>query len=142
MILRTGNMWDFESEYDCMLVTTNAEINKSGELVMGKGAAKELKGRSPNFPRIIAEEIDNRRIYGMIMLGKYGVFQVKFGFRERARLDLIAYSCGMLVEMASIDFMDTFSLNFPGIGWGGLKYDDVFPFVNTLPDNVEVWVNG
>lgn len=140
MKLRIGNMWDFEKDFDCFLVTANSTVKRSGELVMGRGAAAELKARYPEYPAMFGSQIAGHPIYGVLIMGKLGVFQVKYHFSETARLELIAFSCGALCELAQSGFRDSFSVNFPGIGWGGAKITQIMPFVSMLPDNVTVWL--
>jgi hypothetical protein len=142
MNLRIGNMWDYQSEYEVVLVTTNSDINRKGELVMGAGAAEELKTRYPEYPKLFAQEIAGKPIYGVCVLGRLGIFQVKYHYSEKAKLELVAYSCGALSELAQSGFADDFALNFPGIGLGKLSPKLVLPFVQTLPQNVDVWVRS
>lgn len=145
MILRQSDLWT--SDADVILVTTNATINRAGELVMGRGAALEAKLRFPDVPKMLARRIPANGRYGVIILAqKYyttfnpggfclGAFQVKYGYAEEARLDLIENSAAMLAALGPVGRV---AMNFPGTGWGGLKREDVLPIIERLPDSVEV----
>lgn len=122
MILKTGNMWDHTGENIIFVVTTNAYINKCGELVMGRGAAKEAKERMPWLPGEAAKQIscvkDSWKSYykgnytkkygfkviceddsnGFGIYQRCGIFQVKYHFKDKAHLDLISYSVEHLIE--------------------------------------------
>lgn len=155
MKLKYGNLWDTTDPV--ILVTANSYITKDGRLVMGRGAALELKNLIPGFDFRAGE-----RLLGSCgHLGKYGVeffsynyadglallgiFQVKYNFKDRADLDLIKYSTDKLlskwVELVDKGY-DAISMNFPGIGYGGLNFEDVLPIVSVLPDNVTLCIRG
>lgn len=72
---------------------------------------------------------------------RIGIFQVKYHWGKPAVMDLIEYSVGRLCEMLCESPMSgwSVSLNFPGIGNGGLEKEVVMPLVQRLPDNVTVW---
>lgn len=147
MIHKKGNMLARIIPGDVYLVTTNSYIRNDGALVMGRGAAKQLALMYPILPLMLGRNI----LKSCGHLGEYnidtltngsgitlGAFQVKFNFSDEADLDLIKRSCDELHRMACEDER-VFHVNFPGIGNGRLKYNDVLPIVETLPDNVNVW---
>lgn len=68
-----------------------------------------------------------------------GAFQVKFNWWAPAQLELIGYSTDMLLTRAANIPLESVSLNFPGIGNGGLKREEVLPIIERLPANVTVW---
>lgn len=141
-----GDLWDSKDEI--ILVTTNSFVKKNGELVMGRGAAKEAKELFPDFSLDLGYEITNiyGKKYGIIIIpyDRYdrllGAFQVKYNWWEDADLDLIKFSTEILCKEMNENFNDLkCSLNFPGIGNGRLKYDDVLDIVKVLPDNVSLY---
>jgi hypothetical protein len=79
--------------------------------------------------------------YGTLYDGVDNVlaFQTKTNWRNPADLNLIAYSAGQLDTLARKWKHATFHLNFPGIGLGGLREDEVEPIIRTLPENVVIW---
>ena len=163
MKLRTGDMWT-ESAH-VVMVTTNATVRRIGTLVMGRGAAKEAAGRNPRLAgwagkRIweIQEERNRRPVdYGLLITpmvdrkaGSVWLFQVKWDWWERADVRLIEKSVdGFMAVLAGESgramqmlAKGKVSLNFPGIGNGGLDRKEVLPVIERLPDNVTVWEKG
>lgn len=145
MILKYDNLWN--SKDDIILVTANSYINQRGELVMGRGAALELKTMHPELPKIFGEMIKNccghMGYYGYLAYnyykGKiYGIFQVKYHFKDNAHLKLIEKSTSDLCKFANTT-TSKISMNFPGIGYGRLLKKDVLPIIERLPDNVTIY---
>jgi hypothetical protein len=126
-----------------IIVTTNSFLTSEMKLVMGRGAALELKMRVPGidlvFGKMIHESCGHLGRYGLIFHKRYGAAQVKCRFNERAKLELIRLSMRMLMVRASKNPTSIFNINFPGIGNGGLKRHQVASLLNILPDNVHVW---
>lgn len=145
MILKRGNMWD--SKADLVLVTTNASVRSDGALVMGRGAAYEMtqryRGIAHQFGALVkAWSERSAKPYGAIVhpcthTPELGIFQVKRHWRDKADPELIRNSVGCLV--GAVRCFDLVAINFPGIGNGQLRRDDVLPLIEGLPDNVEVW---
>jgi hypothetical protein len=130
----------FKNKCTYTIVTTNSSFDKSGKLVMGKGAALELKRKYPAgvdiFSMLALKKMDAEGYYGLILDGNVGIFQVKNSFALPAKLDLIKRSTYELIKYAKSHLNWTFAMNFPGIGAGELNIDDVMPIVSKLPDNV------
>ncbi len=155
MILRKGNMWDRFGHVDWFLITTNYVVNKVGLAVMGRGIAKEAADRIPSLRKDFGTKlkrwlddyqfVDPLAFPYVCTIGKYdgqkvGCFMVKYSWDEPARLELIEQSTQRLIEILdSLEIIPLVALNFPGIGNGKLKREDVLPIIERLPDNVEVW---
>ncbi len=142
MIIEKGNMWDVFGKTDLFLITTNPIIRKDGAVVMGRGIAKQAKDRFPRLPYDFACTLRNMPDMNIDEFGKYdgqvvGYFMVKRHWREAADLDIIAESCRQLASCAHM--WTRVDLNFPGIGNGKLKREDVLPLLQQLPDHVHVW---
>jgi len=155
MKLVKGNLWD--SKDGIILVTCNSYIRKDGALVMGRGAALEMKNRYPQidyrFGKMIKYYSKHLGYYGILILDpnataaeyistspKMGVFQVKYHFKDLADLTLIRQSTYELMSTLELThFPRTVSMNFPGIGYGGLKREDVIPIISMLPDEVTIY---
>ena len=154
MILKKGDMFKEFGSVDCtlFLVTTNAYVKDNGELVMGRGAALQLKDRVPESPAELGKRIpsecsfkmyDHSSIpYGVVMVDTeesyrrnhqaYGAFQVKRHFKERADLYLIRHSARMLAWWLRDDpdwQNDWVVMNVPGIGAGHLDRAAVLPIL-------------
>lgn len=159
MILKKGNMFDMWGKCDGFFVTTNAFIKKDSGLVMGRGAAKQLKELIPESPFKLAAAIRRRQEhtgsprYGLVLVDDpetyhlhgqaYGAFQVKTHFKDYANLGLIDHAAAMLADWANdpIAQQDLYVVNFPGIGNGKLERKHVLPVLERhLGDCPNVWV--
>lgn len=142
-------MWNVWGDTSLFLITTNPIVNAAGELVMGRGIAKEFKSRFPEGPKIFArtlqayKDLQAGHNVGMVrneqIFGKQqcGWFMTKDHWYNEARLDIIERSVSELNTMAPM-FL-SIDLNFPGIGNGRLDRKDVLPIIERLPNNVRVW---
>lgn len=144
MKLATGNM--FSRPASLTLVTTNSYVRSNGTLVMGAGAAHHLKRYF-----LTAEEVFGRMIlahpptasftiwkqYKILTVGPWGIFQVKYHWGRPALPELITLSVAALTLISPQ--YESISLNYPGIGNGGLSRKVVEPLIELLPDNVTVW---
>lgn len=141
MQLSKGNMLDIAPSNDHkILVTTNSYIKKDGSLVMGRGAAKQLRDDVPGIDKQLGCRVNHMTYYGIILLANgYGAFQVKNHFKAEAELALIWESTRRLSTLCWYMPDTTFHINFPGIGNGKLERSKVLPYVDKLPDNVVVW---
>jgi hypothetical protein len=126
-----------------IIVTANSFLTSEMKLVMGRGAAWQLKMKVPGidqiFGKMIHESCGHLGRYGLIFHKRYGAAQVKYRFNERANLELIRSSMMMLETVANRDRKRIFNINWPGIGNGGLKKSQVRSLLRDLPDNVHVW---
>ena len=144
MIRETGDMWSVYDTTDYFIVTTNSYLRSDEALVMGRGIARQLKDKLPKVPYTFGSLIDHLGTYALVFINRpnactLGAFQVKHHFADDATLALITMSTKTLAAFAT-QFKDyRYDINFPGIGNGGLAYDDVLPIIQTLPDNVHVW---
>ncbi len=126
---------------DMTIVTTNGYIRKDGCLVMGRGAAYQATQRIPEIAKLCGNVIakkyksvdENIYRYGFLPISdNFGIFQVKYNFRDDADLNLIKESTNDLLELCSTT--DThFRMNFPGIGYGRLSIEKVMPVLDILP---------
>ena len=138
-VFREGNLYH---EDGIKFVTTNSYLTKDLRLVMGRGAAMELKTIFTGIDRIFGNMIHatcgHLGVYGIIKHDLYGAFQVKYHFMDKADPELIRYSAIMLkAEAGKADRI--IHLNYPGIGNGKLSKEEVRPLLNILPDNVHIW---
>ena len=145
MIRETGNMWSVFDTADYFLVTTNSYIRNDGELVMGRGIARQAKRRFPGLSAILGDRIQHLSLYGLEitevsdLTAWIGAFQVKRHYMYPAETDIIKYATGKLKALAEQFPRVRYDLNFPGIGCGKLTKDQVTPIIEVLPDNVHVW---
>lgn len=154
MKIVTGEL--FDSKDDILLVTTNSYLRKDGALVMGRGAALQLKTKFPEidyyFGKMIKYYSKHLGEYNVLLkyvaksdvelqFPMYGIFQVKYHFGDPADIELIKRSVNKLSHIVSkVHGNLNVSMNFPGIGFGQLEYEDVLPVVSELPDNVTLYL--
>jgi len=148
MILEYGDMWSVWSETDLFLITANSFVKRNGCLVMGAGIARQARDRFPGLDatlgQAIRESCGHLGKYGLLIsprwpVSRLGLFQVKYHWNTEALPDLIQRSTEKLTVWAGAHPDCRIDLNFPGIGNGRLRPDQVLPIVGQLPDNVHVW---
>src|SRR5437899_2631026 len=128
--VQNKDLWQEEiGRADVILVTTNADVNSQGKLVMGAGAAKQAAMLYPRLPGILGKHLIGfslvNHAYGLIVPAPHnqqivGAFQVKYSWKDPADIGLISHSTEMLFRLA-LQLPDwRFAMNYPGIGNGGL----------------------
>jgi len=126
-----------------IIVTANSFLTSEMKLVMGRGAAWQLKLKVPGIDKAFGEMIHRKcghlGFYGLIFHKKYGAAQVRYRFNDKPALGLISLTMTMLGFAANKDKNTVFNINFPGIGNGGLRRHQVESLLKYLPDNVHVW---
>ena len=143
MILFNGRLDYARAAHDLgntYLFTGNSFIKRNGALVMGRGAALEVRDMYPGIDKLIGLHLTHLGLYGLCLAGtnhnNLGVFQVKRHFSEKAELDIIKHSVESLNQYARAFGRTAIYMNYPGVGFGGLLATDVAPLLTTLPDNV------
>jgi hypothetical protein len=123
---------------DCLYVFSgNSYITKENKLVMGRGAAKQVRDLYPGIDERLAKSIDHLSVYGLVIYDNIAVLQVKRHFKDNADIDILRLSCSLIEDYWPTN-MPVF-MNYPGIGNGGLSKGEVFPVIEReLRDNV--WV--
>jgi hypothetical protein len=141
-------MWTAYTAADLFLVSTNSTIRQDGALVMGRGIARQAKERFPGLDAALGTQVQalcgNQGIYGLLVsprwpAAKLGAFQVKQHYSQPASLELIRRSTAALCAWCIKHPTATVVVNFPGIGNGRLRREDVLPIIAQLPDQVTIW---
>lgn len=116
------------------LITANSTTRKDGALVMGRGNALAAAKKYPWVPYLAGHLIRNHvDAYNVLFLPKnLGLFQVKYHWRDEARLDLITLSAQLLSRVAATNEGIVYCLPFPGIGNGRLSKEDVLPILEEV----------
>lgn len=144
---RIGNMWDeSHNAYDppqIFLATTNNVI-VGNSLVMGAGSAFEMTQRFYGADREFAAAIKqtkNPQRYLLVCIGKYGIIQTKYHYKDPSPIELISDSLGRLARLAELFPTTIIHCPFPGIGLGRLRETIVKPYLDGLvqSENVHIW---
>lgn len=123
------------------LFTGNPISRMDGGLVMGAGAAREVRDRWPSVQHGLRIKPGQRLAWYEIQPGQWiGWFQVKEHFREAAKTSLIKHAAQQLATVATSHGNQVFQLNAPGVGNGGLRWGTVEPLLDCLPSNVHVYL--
>lgn len=144
---------DYSAEWavpDIYIFTGNPIIKANGAIVMGRGAAKQVRDSYPGIDQAFGGAIKdnpNRSLLFVALRTKsnevgakiLGWFKVKNHWQQEARLDLIQESVYALTAQAVANPEVTFHMNYPGIGNGKLTEKEVNPLLTQLPDNVIIY---
>lgn len=144
---------DYSAEWavpDIYIFTGNPIIKANGAIVMGRGAAKQVRDSYPGidqaFGRAVKDNPENSLLFVSVRprSGKaeakiLGWFKVKNHWQQEARLDLIQESVYALTTQAVANPDVTFHMNYPGIGNGKLTEEEVNPLLTQLPNNVIIY---
>lgn len=129
---------------DVYLFTGNAVIKNNGAIVMGRGAAKQVRDSYKDIDKSFGLVIEarpgiNLAWVSLSAIQHLGWFKVKEHWRENAKVDLIRVSVVQLTDVAQNYPDNTFHMNYPGIGNGHLQIGTIRNIIQSLPDNVRVY---
>lgn len=168
MKILKGNMFDPDGRRNLIiLATTNGTLFYSPPgtmkptLIMGGGAAKDLAVRQPHLPRLFGEKILmgkcptgsewNPRLqaykYGIVLDNepnehpKYGGFQTKWAVGRNTTPEILTDTLIRFQRVLRYYPGYTWKINFPGIGLGGMRFQDVEPILKAVEmgDQVEFY---
>jgi hypothetical protein len=122
--------------------TGNMTLTQNGFPVMGAGLAKQIAEQVPGVKFQLGQELKKLESLGqsidkygnpciikkpsVIFINEhFGMIPVKYGWWENANLDLIRYSLQRIRNIAENCPDKTIVFNYPGIGAGHLKEEDV-----------------
>ena len=129
---------------DVYLFTGNSIVKNNGALVMGRGAAKQIRDYyqeiDTSFGNMILKDPQAHILWAALQKKKFlGWFKVKNHWADPAEIELIKESAKQLTKIALERKNITFHMNYPGIGNGKLKIEDVKHILSILPDNVLIY---
>jgi len=126
------------------IVTASSFLTSEGKLFMGRGLARDLKIKVPGIDKIfgsmVLENGGHLGRYGLLVYERWGVFQVRRRFNDKANLELITFGIERVREFAE-DTGYIINLEYPDIQDEELTQEEIGPIVDTLPGNVYVWEN-
>lgn len=128
-----GDIWT--TDCDLRVITTNGDVNRFGEAVMGRGVAKQAKAIFPGVERKLGEYLKQ---YGNRVFRLYShlaSFPVKHHWGDSADLALIERSAHQLVALVDKFHYYKIILPRPGCGNGNLEWDDVKPVIAPILDS-------
>ena len=140
-LLDYSTKWTLPNVY---LFTGNSVIKNNGAIVMGRGAAKQVRDSYKDIDKSFGLAIEARPGVNLIWITlpgdqHIGWFKVKEHWQQPALRDVIASSTKELVHRAEQRPHFTFHMNYPGIGNGRLDEAHIQPIIETLPDNVLIY---
>jgi len=129
---------------DIYLFTGNPIVKANGAIVMGRGAARQVRDLFPGIDKVFGSQITIHPHVSIIWLKgaehQYiGWFKVKEHWKLPADLSAIAASANALAITATAYANRVFHMNYPGVGNGKLTEADVSPYLEVLPDNVLIY---
>lgn len=138
----TGNLWDFHTGSNFIVITTNGHVNSRGACVMGRGVALQAKQRFPGIEIELGNLIKryNSRVC-MFSDRRLIIFPVKYHWSQPAVPELISESARQLVKLVDGVYFPAKShvyLPRPGCGNGGLDWATVKPLLADLDDRFTV----
>jgi len=126
-----GNLWQ---QPGAKCITTNGNVNRRGEAVMGRGCALQAKQRYPKLAQEFAARIlaEGNHVYYFPAYQLY-TFPVKHNWHDKADLKLIERSAHELVAAADQYTPGAVTvLPRPGCGNGQLSWSDVYPVIEPI----------
>ena len=125
---------------DVYIFTGNPVRKIDGAIVMGRGAAKQVRDNWPTVQyRLDIDEATHLTFLDIAPGQTIGWFKVKNHWKDAADLSLIRKSTMLLFEEAINNPTLFYHMNAPGIGNGRLDWTLVATIVETLPDNVLIY---
>lgn len=139
MIEQIGDLWEAHKDGNWVAVTTNGDLRKDGENVMGKGIALQAKQRFPDLPKRIGAGIAANGNHVQVFEDiKVISFPTKYSWRYHSSLLLIKQSAE---ELSQLDLLGQVYMPRPGCGEGRLYWPDVRPIIKPILDDRFVILN-
>ena len=140
-LLDYATPWTLPNVY---LFTGNPIVKNNGAIVMGRGAAKQVRDTYPQIDITFGNILSIKKTLHLAWVTlpneqHIGWFKVKEHWSDPAILSLIEESTKQLTNVALKNSDLTFHMNFPGVGNGKLNEHDILPILKTLPNNVTIY---
>ena len=140
-LLDYSTPWALPNVY---IFTGNGSVKNNGAIVMGRGAAKQVRDSYPGIDKKLGMHISlcPQAYFFHIAIASdqfIGWFKVKNHWQQPADLKLIELATTALSLHASEYPIHTYHMNFPGVGNGRLNDSAVLPIIESLPDNVWIY---
>lgn len=127
------------------MFTANSTLTQSGKLVMGAGTARVVRDTYNNIDKMFGNTIDDQEVFGVkfIQQGQQwiGAFQTKIHWQKESPLEVVRESTRQLKWYAERRPDWNFHLPCPAINHGKRSLQEVLPLLESLPDNVIVYID-
>lgn len=143
-----ANPYEICSDRDVICVTTNAEIKRNGEAVMGRGCAEFVRDNFKGVPVKLAKYLKahGNRVFNLgtqVYQGRTFVlvsFPTKHGWRSPSNKDLIRKSAQELLDLCNkFNVTGKVYIPAPGCSNGQLKWSEVKPLLSMLDERFVVY---
>ena len=134
-----GNLWDIYKDYDAICCTTNQVVKSNGNLVMGKGIAKQFSDKYKWLSKNWGERLkkyDNQCFFVTLMKANPHLcfFATKNHWKENSSVILIETAIRSLCKTIILLNWDKVLLPCPGCNNGGLNWEkEVYP-------RIKIWL--
>lgn len=138
--IRYGDLYKSDMGYKCF--TANSTLNKSNELIMGKGNALTVKEMYPELPKVFGNKIKDKSLFGISLDVNTNIiaFQTKIDWKENSTVDIIKNSISKLNDFAINVYPSSIGIPFPGINNGKLNENLVISQLLELKhSNTYIW---
>lgn len=131
------DIWKFHKAGEWIVITTNGFVKKNGELVMGRGTAKQAMTRYPGIAYALGQKrLTEGNICFVNQSLKIITFPVKKAWMDKADVTLIRDSFVQLIKLLDKLKIQKIYVPKPGCGNGGLNWKiDVEPIVIAHADD-------
>ena len=136
------NQGDIYAAVGITMFGAGSKLTPNGELIMDQNIKDKIKRSDLNFERafgkIIQDTNRERSIYGLILYGQYGVFQIGYKPCE-LDMNLFKFSMSKVSDKAKKNWFEIYNMDISSIGNGNGEIDLMMPVLEMLPDNVRIW---
>ena len=127
------------------MFTANSTLTQSGKAVMGAGCARVVRDTYANIDKLFGKIIDDQEVFGVKFIQHgyqwIGAFQTKTHWQKPSPLEVVEESVRQLTWYAERRPDWIFHLPCPAINHGKRSLQEVLPLLESLPDNVFVYVD-
>ena len=138
----TSDLWKIlKQESNCgFCITVNGNLKKSGDLIMGKGIAKEALDRYPGIDSFFGDKISQSGVgcylYPVENNNALISFPTKKNWWQNSDINLIMESCWRVKSILdTTNHIQKIYLPRPGCGLGKLCWNDVKIKIEKILDN-------
>ena len=129
------NLWEYPA--DARVITTNGFVKNNGEVVMGRGCAREAVRKYPRLPLLLGDSLkaSGNKTFHFWLKDHILTMPVKHYWWEEADMDLIKKSANELIAIANSWEFEVVAMPRPGCGNGKLDWKEVGPMLNEILDD-------